>query len=337
MAQFVKATSGGRIVSYPEPRYLGEGGEVSAVYRPADTKPDLSSPSGNTHYLATHVLTGGEFGLYKIDMAPRAPGPSTHFHRSISESFFVLAGEVQLFDGEQWITARRDDFLYVPVGGLHTFRNGSDAAASMLLLFSPGAPREEYFENVAEMARSRWTRVRRVSRPSRQLLRRRSQRTTNLTRRRPNDGTEQPPTTASRLARSACPRCVKARLSVTPSHEHGLVTLDDHASTQRQHRCQQSVAGVNARDLGEQSLRPASHAAGGDVVAGTVPRTHKAPPTINRSGRQVGAQVSTTAGHREQLAVGIPHRVPTGPKDHPRDQLGGGCNLNFAGGHSNPH
>ena len=140
-------------MSYPEPRYLGEGGEVSAVYRPADTKPDLSSPSGNTHYLATHVLTGGEFGLYKIDMAPRAPGPSTHFHRSISESFFVLAGEVQLFDGEQWITARRDDFLYVPVGGLHTFRNGSDAAASMLLLFSPGAPREEYFENVAEMAR----------------------------------------------------------------------------------------------------------------------------------------------------------------------------------------
>ena len=140
-------------MSYPEPRYLGEGGEVSAVYRPADTKPDLSSPSGNTHYLATHVLTGGEFGLYKIDMAPRAPGPSTHFHRSISESFFVLAGEVQLFDGEQWITARRDDFLYVPVGGLHAFRNGSDAAASMLLLFSPGAPREEYFENVAEMAR----------------------------------------------------------------------------------------------------------------------------------------------------------------------------------------
>ena len=60
-------------------------------------------------------------------MAPRAPGPSTHFHRSISESFFVLAGEVQLFDGERWITARRDDFLYVPVGGLHAFKNGSDA------------------------------------------------------------------------------------------------------------------------------------------------------------------------------------------------------------------
>ena len=167
IAQFVRTTSGGRIVSYPEPRYLGEGGDVSAGYRPADTKPDLSSPSGNTHYLATHVLTGGEFGLYKIDLAPQAPGPSSHFHRSISESFFVLAGEVQLFDGEQWITARRDDILYVPVGGLHAFRNGSEAAASMLLLFSPGAHHQ----------------------PDPKAPER--------------DGTEQPPTTASRLAITA--------------------------------------------------------------------------------------------------------------------------------------
>ena len=101
----------------------------------------------------THALTGGEFGLYKIDLGPRSPGPTTHFHRTISESFFVLAGAVDLFDGERWVTARRDDFLYVPVGGLHAFKNGSDEPSSMLLLFSPGAPREEYFEQVAEIAR----------------------------------------------------------------------------------------------------------------------------------------------------------------------------------------
>lgn len=140
-------------MSYPEPRYLGEGGEINAVFRPADTEPELSTPSGNrTHYLATHASTGGEFGLYKVDMGPRSPGPRSHFHRSISESFFVLSGEVRLFNGEDWIVGRRDDFLYVPVGGLHAFQNDSDAPASMLLLFSPGAPREEYFERVAEMA-----------------------------------------------------------------------------------------------------------------------------------------------------------------------------------------
>ncbi|MEJ8661078.1 cupin domain-containing protein [Streptomyces sp. MS1.AVA.4] len=138
---------------YPEPRYLGEGGEVTARFRAADTPADLADESGNrTSHLATGASTGGEFGLYRVELAARSPGPSTHFHRAISESFFILAGEVDLFDGERWTTARAGDFVYVPVGGLHAFKNDSDALASMLLLFAPGAPREQYFEQVAEMA-----------------------------------------------------------------------------------------------------------------------------------------------------------------------------------------
>jgi mannose-6-phosphate isomerase-like protein (cupin superfamily) len=139
-------------MSYPEPRYLGESGEINAVHRPADTAPDLVRGANRTHYLATHTTTGGEFGLYRVDMGPKAPGPSTHFHRTISESFFILSGSISLYDGDRWLTCGAGDFLYVPVGGLHAFRNESDDPASMLLLFSPGAPREEYFERVAEMA-----------------------------------------------------------------------------------------------------------------------------------------------------------------------------------------
>jgi quercetin dioxygenase-like cupin family protein len=142
----------GADMSYPEPRYVGDGGEVNAVFRSAGTEPDLASPRGNrTHYLATGASTGGEFGLYKIELGPRSPGPSTHFHRSVSESFYVLSGEIQLFQGERWVTGREGDFLYVPVGGLHAFKNTSDEPMSMLLLFSPGAPREEYFERTGEM------------------------------------------------------------------------------------------------------------------------------------------------------------------------------------------
>lgn len=141
-------------MSYPDPRYFGETGEVNATFRPVDTRPELVTPGGSrTHYLATHASTGGEFGLYRMDMAPNSPGPSTHFHKTISESFFILSGEVRLFDGDRWVTAREGDFLYVPVGGLHAFRNESDEPSSMLLLFSPGAPREEYFERIGEMAR----------------------------------------------------------------------------------------------------------------------------------------------------------------------------------------
>ncbi|MFG2558921.1 cupin domain-containing protein [Streptomyces sp. NPDC048496] len=140
-------------MSYPEPTYTDGKGEISATYRPASTAANLLTRSGgSTHYLATTETTHGEFGLYRMDMAPRAGGPATHFHRSISESFFILDGTVRIYDGEQWVDATQGDFVYVPQGGLHAFRNDSEAPASMLLLFTPGAPREEYFEKVAEAA-----------------------------------------------------------------------------------------------------------------------------------------------------------------------------------------
>ncbi|MFJ2197069.1 cupin domain-containing protein [Streptomyces violaceusniger] len=138
-------------LEYPEPRYHGDRGEVNATFRPAGTPPDLSSPSGSTHYLATSESTGGEFGLYKVEMGPRSGGPKTHFHKAMSESFYILSGKLELYNGEKWITGREGDFLYVPVGGLHAFKNVADEPMSMLLLFAPGAPREEYFERVAEM------------------------------------------------------------------------------------------------------------------------------------------------------------------------------------------
>ncbi|MFD4633776.1 cupin domain-containing protein [Streptomyces sp. NPDC058284] len=106
----------------------------------------------STHYLATNESTGGEFGLYKVKLGARSAGAKTHFHKAMSESFYILSGELELYNGEKWVTGRTGDFLYVPVGGLHAFKNVTDEPMSMLMLFSPGAPREEYFERVAEVA-----------------------------------------------------------------------------------------------------------------------------------------------------------------------------------------
>lgn len=37
-------------------------------------------------------------------------------------------------------------------GGIHAFRNESGEPATMLLHFAPGAPREGYFEGIADLA-----------------------------------------------------------------------------------------------------------------------------------------------------------------------------------------
>ena len=134
---------------YPEPRYRGETGEASAWLRPADATPDVVNPSGTTvHYLATGASTDGQLGLYRWEMGPGPGGPDPHFHRSITESFYVLSGTIRLHDGNGWTDGRPGDFLYVPQGGVHGFRNESGEPASMLILFTPGAPREDYFERV---------------------------------------------------------------------------------------------------------------------------------------------------------------------------------------------
>ena len=142
-------------MSYPDPRYLGEAGEISAVYRPVGQKAELKVGSSAASYIATGESTGGRFGLYRWDMAPGTPGAAAHFHRTISESFFILSGTVGLFNGEKWTEAVAGDFLYVPEGGVHGFRNASAEPASMLILFAPGAPREAYFEGLADVALGR--------------------------------------------------------------------------------------------------------------------------------------------------------------------------------------
>jgi quercetin dioxygenase-like cupin family protein len=129
-------------------------GEMSAVYRPVATPHELETPKTRTKFLATGALTDGHFGLFQWDMVPQAGGPAAHYHKTFSESFYVLDGTVRLFDGANWVTAVKGDYLYVPPNGIHAFRNESDEPASMLILFAPGAPREKYFIELAEIRRT---------------------------------------------------------------------------------------------------------------------------------------------------------------------------------------
>ena len=111
-------------MSYPEPRYLGDTGEASASYRPNGREHELTYPSGVTvDYLAVGASTDGEFGLYRWNFGPNETGPGPHFHRTISESFYILAGTVRLYDGQRWVETGPGDFLYVRPGGIHGFKN----------------------------------------------------------------------------------------------------------------------------------------------------------------------------------------------------------------------
>lgn len=134
--------------AYPEPRYHGDGGEVTAWVRRAMDAPDLVLGNTDVHYVATGTSTDGLFGLYRWQMAGNRAGAAPHIHRRFSESFYILSGSVRIYDGARWLDAAPGDYVHVPPGGIHGFTNESGAPASMLILFAPGAPREQYFEQL---------------------------------------------------------------------------------------------------------------------------------------------------------------------------------------------
>jgi mannose-6-phosphate isomerase-like protein (cupin superfamily) len=138
---------------YPPQRYTDNEPEVSAWLRRGTDEPDYDSFGlVRYHYLANQQQTNGDYGLYRVDISPNGGGPGPHFHRAMSEAFFVLSGTVRLYDGNDWLDGTQNDFLYVPPGGIHGFRNEADAVASILMLFAPGAPREHYFEGFEQLA-----------------------------------------------------------------------------------------------------------------------------------------------------------------------------------------
>jgi quercetin dioxygenase-like cupin family protein len=135
--------------------YAGDLGEISATGVSQADMRTLTMKSGTVaRFVATGSSTRDDFGLYRWEMPASTGGATGHFHRTFSESFYVLDGNPSFFDGENWTQAEPGFFLYVPRGGIHGFKNESPTPATFLILFSPGIAREGYFEALAEIGAS---------------------------------------------------------------------------------------------------------------------------------------------------------------------------------------
>jgi hypothetical protein len=76
---------------YPRDVYQGETGEATAWLRPDDAEAEIRyARGGSCEYLATGDHTGGGYGLYRWTFGAHESGPDPHFHRAITESFYVL-------------------------------------------------------------------------------------------------------------------------------------------------------------------------------------------------------------------------------------------------------
>ena len=91
--------------------YTGESGEVSATAVPMAEMRALTMKSGTVaRFVATGSSTRGDFGLYRWEMRAHTGGATGHFHRTFSESFYVLDGNPSFRSAfPMWISTVRGE------------------------------------------------------------------------------------------------------------------------------------------------------------------------------------------------------------------------------------
>lgn len=77
--------------------------------------------------------------------------PLIHIHPNAIETYEVLEGEMEFFEADKWITAKKGDRLTVPKSVTHGFRNPTQEIVTVYNTHQPALRMESYFEDVCKV------------------------------------------------------------------------------------------------------------------------------------------------------------------------------------------
>lgn len=115
------------------------------LVRAADAEVLRSDPSSVVTLLADAGQTGGVLTSYRSLLRDGTPGVPPHFHAHSDELFFVLGGRLRMLLGQEILTLEVGDFLLVPPYMPHAFAPAAGHDADILVFFTPGTPRFDYY------------------------------------------------------------------------------------------------------------------------------------------------------------------------------------------------
>ena len=115
---------------------------------PIGTGPAYWGPGELMTFLITGEETDGAFFMAEISVSPGG-GTPPHIHSREDESFHLLEGMLTIQVGGDTITASAGDFVYLPRGIAHSFKNTGDGCARAVVLTAP-AGLEGFFAEVFE-------------------------------------------------------------------------------------------------------------------------------------------------------------------------------------------
>jgi quercetin dioxygenase-like cupin family protein len=120
------------------------------LHRPVDTGRAYWGPGDRYTFLVTGEESGGAYFTMEA-LVPTGGGPPPHIHTREDETLYLIEGQIELLLGDRKIMAGPGDFVNVPRGNVHCFRNVGATTARLIITFAP-AGIDKYFEETLEPA-----------------------------------------------------------------------------------------------------------------------------------------------------------------------------------------
>jgi quercetin dioxygenase-like cupin family protein len=123
---------------------------LAPLHRAAGTGPSYWGPGDVYTFLVTGEESGGAYFAMEA-LVPSGGGPPPHIHEREDETFYVLEGSCSFRLGDRVVVAGPGDFVFVPRGAVHRFRNEGPETARLIITFTPSGI-EHFFEATLERA-----------------------------------------------------------------------------------------------------------------------------------------------------------------------------------------
>lgn len=122
---------------------------VARVFGRGEGAKQYSARGSEMFFKAVAELDNGDLSLMERTLPAGGRRPPAHRHTNCSEAYFVLDGVVSVIVEDDELTLGPEDFLLVPRGTAHTFGNGGDEEARLLVIHAPAM--DAYFAGLHDL------------------------------------------------------------------------------------------------------------------------------------------------------------------------------------------
>jgi len=117
-----------------------------ALIVPSNKSEKFESHGNRLKVIVSTSVTNNQFGLYDIEMEPKARGPKLHYHKLMDETFIVREGVLTVLTAKGEVEVVAGTVVYIPRLSVHGYNNNSDSMVKITMVFNPGSNREDFFK-----------------------------------------------------------------------------------------------------------------------------------------------------------------------------------------------